>query len=117
MDKALCLATAGIVNTNDNPNSIIFTIKDTKLYVPVVALSAKDNHKLSKLLSKGLERSMYWNKYQTKSGNKHLTNRYRYFLESNFVAFNRLFVLVYFNWKNDIKRYNVLRYYIAKRII
>ena len=42
-------------NANNNPNNIIFTIKDTKLYVPVVILSAKDNKKLSKLLSKGLD--------------------------------------------------------------
>ena len=31
------------VNDNDNANSIIFTIKDTKLYVPAVTLSARDN--------------------------------------------------------------------------
>ena len=45
-------------NTNTNPNNIftIFTIKDTKLYLPVVTLLARDNQKLSKLLSKGLER-------------------------------------------------------------
>ena len=48
-------------NGNDNVNNIIFTIKDTKLYVPVVTLSVKGNWKLSKLLSKGLERSVYWN--------------------------------------------------------
>ena len=36
-----------------------FTIKDTKLYVPVVILSARDNQKLSKLLSKVFERSVY----------------------------------------------------------
>ena len=41
-------------NVNDDNNSI-FTIKDTKLYVPVVTLSARDNQKLSKLLSKGFE--------------------------------------------------------------
>ena len=39
--------------------TIIFFIKDRKLYVPGVTLSAKDNQKLSKLLSKGFERSMY----------------------------------------------------------
>ena len=39
---------------------LFFFIKDTKLFVPVVTLSAKDNQKLSKLLSKGLERSAYW---------------------------------------------------------
>ena len=41
------------VNDNDKTNSIISTIKDTKLYVPVVTLLARDNKKLSKLLSKG----------------------------------------------------------------
>ena len=43
-------------NANDNPNNIVFTIKDTTLYVPVVTLSAKDHEKLSKLLRKGFER-------------------------------------------------------------
>ena len=47
-------------NDNANANSnIIFTIKDTQLYVPVVTLSAKDNQKLSKLLSEEFERSVY----------------------------------------------------------
>ena len=46
------------VNGNDDDNNI-FTIKDTKLYVPVLTLSARDNQKLSKLLSKGFERLVY----------------------------------------------------------
>ena len=54
------------VNDNVNGNNIIFTIKDTKLYVPVVTVSARDNQKLSKCPSKGSERSVYWNKYKTK---------------------------------------------------
>ena len=48
------------VNCNDddnaNGNNIIFTIQDTKLYVPVVTLSQRDNQKLSKFLSKEFER-------------------------------------------------------------
>ena len=35
-------------DNDDNGNNIIFTIKDTTLYVPVVTLSARDNKKLSK---------------------------------------------------------------------
>ena len=37
-------------NNNDNNNAydLIFTIKDTKLYVPVVTLSKRDNKKSSK---------------------------------------------------------------------
>ena len=41
------------INEDVNANNIIFAIKDTKLYVPVVTLSARDNQKLSKRLSKG----------------------------------------------------------------
>ena len=47
-----------------------FYIKDTKLNVPVVTSLARDNQKLSKCLSKRFERSVYWNKYKTKSDNK-----------------------------------------------
>ena len=39
-------------DNNFNSNRIIFTIKDTNLYVPVVTLSAKGNQKLSKLFLK-----------------------------------------------------------------
>ena len=84
-----------IMLINGNDDNIIFTTTDTKLYVPVVILSARDNQKLIKLLSKGFERSVYWNDYKTKSENKNTTNENRYFLESNFVGVNILFVLVY----------------------
>ena len=53
--------------------NIIFTIKDAKLYFPVATLSARDNWKLTKVLSKGLETSVYWNEYK-KSENKNTTN-------------------------------------------
>ena len=46
-------------NRNNDDNNIIFTIKDTKLYVPVVTLSARDNPKQSNLLIIGFERSVY----------------------------------------------------------
>ena len=59
--KYYVLSAAGNDNTNSNLNDITFTIKDTKLYVLVVILSVKDNQKLSILLSKGFERSVYWN--------------------------------------------------------
>ena len=88
---------------------LFFTIKNTKLYVPAVNLSAKVNQKLSKLFSKEFQRSVYWNEYKTKSENKNMTNEYRYFLKSNFVEVNRLFVLVYSNQLNDSKRFKTWR--------
>ena len=95
--KYCVLSVAGVdnVNGNNNDNTITFTIKDTKLYVPVVTLSARDNQKLSKLLSKEFERSFYWNEYKTRMENKNTTNKSRYVLESDFVRVKRLFVLVY----------------------
>ena len=65
-----CFSAAGNDNTNPNPNNIIFTIKDTKLYVSLALLSAKDNKKLSKLLNIGMERLAYWNEYKTKTEKK-----------------------------------------------
>ena len=38
-----------------------FKITDAKLYVPIVTLKTEDNTKLSKLLSEGFKRSIYWN--------------------------------------------------------
>ena len=83
------------VNDNNNASNIIFNIKDTKLYVPFVTLSARDNQKLSKRFSKGFERSVYWSAYKTKCETENTTNECRHFLEPNFVGIYRLFVLVY----------------------
>ena len=41
---------------------------------------ARDNQKLLKLLSKGFQRSVYWNECETKSDNKNTTNEFRFFL-------------------------------------
>ena len=68
---------------------LFFFIKDTKLFVPVVTLSAKDKQKLSKFHSKELERSVYWSECKTKREKKNMANAYGYFLVSNFVRVNR----------------------------
>ena len=58
--KYFVLSAGGNDNINNiNFNNIIFTIKDAILYVPLVTLLVRDNQKLSKLLSKGFERSFY----------------------------------------------------------
>ena len=108
---------AGVDNVINRDGKVIFTIKDTKLYFPVVTLSTRDNKKLSKLLSKGFERSFYWNEYKTKSENKNTTNEFSYFLESNFVGINRLFVLAYTNQGDSAKRFKTRRYYLPNSIL
>ena len=49
--------------------NIIFTIKDTKLYVLLydVTLSRKDDQKLSKFFSKRFESSVNWNEHKMKT--------------------------------------------------
>ena len=42
-----------------------FKITYTKLYVPILTLSSKDNVKLVKLLEEGFKRPVYWNECQT----------------------------------------------------
>ena len=82
---------------------ILFSLPKAQNYIPVVTLSAKANSKLSTLLSKLLERPVYWNEYKRKSENKNATNQYRYFLKENLVEVNRVFAVVYFNRDNDVK--------------
>ena len=118
--KYCILSVAGNENNSNedaNANNIIFTVKDTKLYVSVVTLLARDNQKLSKRLNKGFERLVYWKEYKTKSDNKNTANEFRYFLESNFVQVNRFFVLVYTKDAKNEKRFNARKYYLPKGII
>ena len=49
--------------------------------------------------------------------NKNTANEYRYFLESNFVRVNKLFVLLYTNQDANTKRFNARKYYLPKDII
>ena len=69
------LSANGNDNTDANPNNIIFAIKDTKIYAPVVIVSTKDNKKLSQDLSEELERSIHWNEYKRRSENKKTKKR------------------------------------------
>ena len=114
--KYCILSVAGTNNANGNydDNDNICTIKDTKSYVPVVTLWARGNQKLSKLLSKLFERSVYWNEDKTKNVKKNTTNKFRYFLESNFVGVNRLFALVY---SNEYRYHQWKKTFMTKQLI
>ena len=43
-----------------------FKIRSTKLSVPIITLSAKDNVNLTTQLNKGFKRPVYWNEYKSK---------------------------------------------------
>ena len=69
-----------------------FKIRNTKLYVPIVNLSSKDNAKLVKLLESGFNRPVYWNEYQTKTETRNLDNNNltRFPLDASFQGVRRL---------------------------
>ena len=73
-----------------------FRITDAKLYVPIVTLSIEDNVKLSKLLSGGFKRLVYWSKYKITSRKTYNENDYiRKLLDASYQGVKRLFVLAY----------------------
>ena len=49
---------------NVNNRGTTFQITSTKLYVPIVTLSTKDNVNLTKQLNGRFKRSVYWNEYK-----------------------------------------------------
>ena len=82
-----------IVATNIVAQARTFSITDTKLYVSVVTLSSQDNAKLLEQLKPGFQRTINWNKYQTKVSRER-QNRYLDFLiDPSFQGVNKLFVL------------------------
>ena len=57
---------------NVNNREATFQITSTKLYVPVVTLSTKDNVNLTKQLDEGFKISVFWNEYNQRQKQKQL---------------------------------------------
>ena len=99
----LTTAAIGVDNNATGADSATFKITDAKLYVPIVTLSIEDNAKLSKLLSEGFRRSVYWNKYKVTDNivvslNAAKEEKYvRERLDASYEGVKRLFVLAYDN--------------------
>ena len=58
----------------NNPKNVTFEIKYTKLYVPVVTLSAQDDNKHLEQLKAGFQRTIGWNKYRSEMSNQNKTD-------------------------------------------
>ena len=84
-----------------------FQIISTKLYAPVVTLPIKESIKLTKQLSKGFKRSVFWNEYKSKIETHELDNNNlkRIPLDSSFQGLNRLFVLAFNTTENDANKF------------
>ena len=86
-----------------------FAINDTKLYVPFVNLSTQENVKLLDHLKLAFERTINWNKYQSKVSIQTQNQYLDYLIDPRFQGVNRLFVLSFGN-NADSTRYN--RYFL-----
>ena len=91
--------TVRAAGNNDKPPVIFapielkFQIKDTKLYVPDVSLSTKDDNKLLGQLKSGFKRTITWNKYRSQMTIHTNNNNLNYLIDPTFTRVNRLFVL------------------------
>ena len=88
-----------------------FAITETKLYVPVVTLSTKDNQKLLQQLKSRFKKTISRDKYES-SIKTFAQNRYLdYLINPSFQELNRLFVL---SFENENNRTSHSTYYIPK---
>ena len=68
-----------------------FQITDTKLYVPVVTLSTKNDKRLLEQLRTGFKRTIKWNKYRSGMTNQTTNNNLNYLINPTCTKVNRLF--------------------------
>ena len=72
------------VATTDNTTNATSKITDTKLYVPVVTLSTKNDKKLLEQLRTGFKTTVKWNKYWSKMTNQTKNKNLNYLIDSAF---------------------------------
>ena len=85
-------------NNNDPPavgapTGLEFQITDTKLHIPVVTLSKKNNKRLLEQLKSGFKRTVKWNKYRSQMTVQSNNNNLNYLIDPTLTRVNRLFVL------------------------
>ena len=113
MEKRLVRAAQGGNPTvyGSSPESATIKIKDCKLHVPVVTLSAENDNKLLEQFKTGFKRTFKLNKYRSKMSNQTKNNNLNYLIDPTFTNVNRLLVLTF---KNEDDRTSFSKYYLPK---
>ena len=93
------------------PTGAKFKITDTKLYVPLITLSAENDNKLLEQLKTGFKRTITWNKYRSEISNQTINKNLNYLIDPTFTNVNRLFVL---SFENEADRNSYEKYYVSK---
>ena len=77
----------------------IFTITDTKPYVPITTFSTQDNTKILQQLKCGFKRTTHWNKCQS-NPKIYAQNRYNdHLVDLSFKGMNRFLIFCIIFWK------------------
>ena len=77
------------------PMDATLTIKDCKLYIPIVTLSKNDEIELLTNLKSGFTREIEWSKYRSQMSTEACNNNLNILIDPTFTNVNRLFVLAY----------------------
>ena len=85
---------------NVSATNATFKITETKLNVPVVTLSTKNDKTLLEQLRTGFERTIKCNKYRSEMTNQTKNNNLNYLIDPTFTKVNRLLASSFEN-KND----------------
>ena len=97
------------VDEINNPINATFKIKDTKLYVPLVTLSAENDNKSLEQLKTEFKRTIMWNKYRSEMSSQTKNNNLNYLIDPAFTKVNRVFVL---SFENEDDRTSFSKYYV-----
>ena len=93
--------TVRVAGNNNDPPAIVaptrleFQITDTKLYVPIVTLSTKNDKNFLEQLKSGFKKAVKWNKYRSQMTIQSNKNNLNYLIDLIFTKFSRLFILLF----------------------
>ena len=112
-----------LIEHHNNIACIGFKITSTKLYVPAVAFSIKENIKFLENIKEGFKTTISWNEYRAEITTQHKNNNLNYMTDTTCKNINWLFVLSFKKWRQwswkrffnkyymplvEIKNYNAL---------
>ena len=103
---------ADMTTANNPPIGLEFQITDTKLYVPVVTLSKKNDKKLLQELKSGFKRTVKWNKHRSQMTIQPQNDSLNYLIDPTFTKVNRLFALSFERNAEGDHRDSFSHYYV-----
>ena len=94
------------------PTRLEFQITDTKLYVPVVTLSKKNDKKLLQELKSGFKRTVKWNKHRSQMTIQPQNDSLNYSIDPTLTKVDRLFALSFERNAEGDHRDSFSHYYV-----